>query len=275
MQFKCEKCGQLHTLTVEMLKSSKWTAKADYPHLVGERASKLEPIGATTPKPVRAWTKSRTWERTVQAVLAGGATSIFCLAIGKPDYVSLVAPLTACAYWFGSTLLGAENWDVAFRFLDRNKDGRIDREDLQVVFDDWWEKGELDEHVQAEPVLSPFPVRVAGDDKAAEQGAVETAPTAWVGKTTADTPIVIRGADAKRTARIITLGELWEFLKVSHNTGDWTKATWTKVRGMSQPAWRDYQDFLQPLGFWKFTDDTPLLRVALRRFCAPGNYLTA
>lgn len=121
---KCPECGA-------QLKVGKggWIAKSDYPRLVGQDASTLKPD--TPSRPARTWTKSRTWERTVQAVLAGGAASVFCLAIGKGQLASIIAPLTTCAYWFGSTLLGAENWDVAFRLLDFNKDGKIGLADIE------------------------------------------------------------------------------------------------------------------------------------------------
>lgn len=150
---ECWNCGAEQNISKPP--STTWTARSDYPHLVGEKASGLEPVGTATPKPVRAWTKSRIWERTVQAVLAGGVAAILCRAIGDGQILGIVvpvntaAPLTACAYWFGSTLLGIENWDVAFRLLDRNNDGRVDRKDLQAIFDDWWEKGESKEPIPA------------------------------------------------------------------------------------------------------------------------------
>ena len=133
---------------VKLNKSKTWTAQQKF-----ERVDSEGPLVQTHPapvtKPVRSRTKSRTWERTIQASLAGGAASILCLAFGQEQLTRIIAPLTASTYWFGSTLLGTENWDVVFRLLDRNRDGRVDFRDLQAFFDDWWEKGEADERTPA------------------------------------------------------------------------------------------------------------------------------
>ena len=124
----------------------------------------------------------------------------------------------------------------------------------------------------ARDVLSPFPVRTGAAKATMPADSPAAAPAPKSTRPGPQTPICIRTADARRTARVVTLGELWDFLRVSHQTGDWTKATWTG-RGMSQPLWTDYQNFLTPYGWWKFNDPT-LLRTALSRFCAPANYLT-
>lgn len=249
--------GQTHTF-----------ASASYPAWRGENAAGLQAVASTQAiaQPgayVETPVHQQTMESNVRVPLATASISgvltgtlVLCgwLFVGWPQPVTAtVAATIATAWWqwkdgqgFARSLLTRVE---DFTNVDWNRDGRTGSAPPP-----------------AEPVLSPFPVRVAGDDKAAEQAAVEPAPTAWVGKTTADTPIVIRHAEKNRKAYTVTLGFLWDFLQTSYKFG-WTKKAW-KRRGLPYEKWKDLQDFFLALNpeWWKI-DNTPLLDTVLSRFC--------
>ncbi len=82
-----------------------------------------------------------------------------------------------------------------------------------------------------------------------------------------ETRIVIRPGNEFQSPRIVTLSSIWDILEVSYQTGKWTKSAWMQ-RQMAQTAWADYQNLLQPLGFWKF-DNAEVLKAALFEFYYP------
>lgn len=83
---------------------------------------------------------------------------------------------------------------------------------------------------------------------------------------TGDTKIIIREGDRRRSPRVVTLGELWDFLLTSYTKG-WTKKAW-RAKRMPYEQWKSLQDFLKLLGFWRIdTDD--VLASALAQLCYP------
>jgi hypothetical protein len=90
--------------------------------------------------------------------------------------------------------------------------------------------------------------------------------------------VTIRQRDTKHSERIVPLGDLWHFLKISFETGDWSRdgwgIRWGKPSGW-QALWADYKYFLSlpknghgdPL--WWRTKDPPTLARALRQLRCP------
>jgi len=121
----------------------------------------------------------------------------------------------------------------------------------------------------ARDVLSPFPVRTGAAKATMPADSPAATPAPKSTQPTAETPICIRQADNRRSARIVTLQDLWGFLTVSFERGDWTREGW-QDRGVGPRLWKDYQTFLDAYGWWGITD-RPTLDLALRRFCYTGD----
>ena len=86
-------------------------------------------------------------------------------------------------------------------------------------------------------------------------------------RATGDTKIIIREGDRRRSPRVVTLRDLWGFLTLSFERDSWGRNAW-QDRRVSQSMWKDYFDFLNPLGFWRIdTDDA--LACALDQLCYP------
>lgn len=278
MQFKCKRCGQEHTLTVEMLKSSTWTAQfaaqwkgTGYQDLKRQPPPDRVHHAPAVPQPgayVETPIHQQTMESGVKVPLAtslisGSFTGVLVLCgwqfVGWAQPVTATVAATIATTWW--------KWQGGVDFAR----GLLTRvEDFTGM--DWNQDGQVGSTpAQGEPVLSPFPVRVADDDKAAESTAVETAPTRPL--TRAEQPILIRKAEENRPARVVTLGEIWDFLLTSfseHDDKGWSRAAWGK-RGMSRDAWEDHKSFFEKLNpeWWK-TIHPPTLDLVLRRFGAPN-----
>lgn len=192
---------------------------------------------------------------TLSILLHGGILASF----GYGVTACLVA---TCYEWLGSR----DHWrNIIFKVeevtrLDLNRDGHTGPP-------------------KKETVLSPFPIN--DRDTAKSDSTPEPAPQAAAGsapksapktvQTTADSLIQIRAADKRRSARIVTLGELWQFLETSSATNDWTRARWQEL-GCSQKKWADYKAFLERFGWWE--GDRPTTETALKRFGRYSNERT-
>lgn len=249
-----------------------------YPRWTGANAAELEMQGAPLQAltvPGTHFTQTPTGTQTLesavkvplaQAVITGGfvgvlaACGAFYFGLPKPVIITTAATFgTTFWAWIGgkgfaqSLLMKIEE----ITNLDLNQDGDVGKPEKSSQ--------------PGEPALSPFPVRTSSDDKApvaaesAETPAEQAAPTSVI--TTAESKICIRQATARKSARIVTLQDLWGFLTLSFERGDWTREGW-QDRGVGPRLWKDYQTFLARLGWWQIAD-RPTLDLALRRFCCP------
>lgn len=132
--------------------------------------------------------------------------------------------------------------------------------------------GAVGEPPEKEAVYSPFPIN--GRDKAksnatpepaAKPAAKPAAPKST--RPTKNSLIQIRAATGRKSARVVTLGELWGFMLLSFERNSWGRDAWQN-RGVSQQLWADYKTFLESFGWWKA--DRPTLDLALSRFCYPS-----
>lgn len=184
---------------------------------------------------------------TLSILLHGGILASF----GYGVTACLVA---TCYEWLGSR----DHWrNIIFKVeevtrLDLNRDGHTGKPEKETVY-------------------TPMPInmRDKADSTPEPEPAAQPAPksTPKTVQTTSDSLILIRAADKRKSARIVTLGELWSFMTLSFERDSWGRDAWQE-RGMGQKVWADYKMFLESFGWWKVAD-RPTLDLALRRFCYP------
>lgn len=92
---------------------------------------------------------SKTGQRLMQTCISCGTVAAF---LAFPNVITA----TGMAVWFGSLLLGRDNWDVLLHLLDRNKDGRVDLRDVKDMLD-WWKDGDDEQETPPPPSI---PVQV-------------------------------------------------------------------------------------------------------------------
>lgn len=131
----CANCANYKPLT--------WTAQAQT--FSGSDAGNLtqtHPLPAARPASGKSTTRIR-----LEQSLAVGTACTLCAApliLPVPLLASATVAMSAFAFVL-SVALGKENQEALFKLLDRNKDGRVSRKDLQHIFDNWWDNGESED----------------------------------------------------------------------------------------------------------------------------------
>jgi len=264
---RCPTCG--HFIVAP---GKGWTPQSNTQRWTGDGADNLRqtwPVPSLRPAKVKSVTLTRLEQSLALGIAATLCTMTCALSVGHTPTLPVALSLTtivSSGTFVLSVALGADNWQTIFRWLDRNKDGRIGLDDVRQMIDEIFP----DDEPQTRDVLSPMPINT-GPNKKSVPGEPAPAPAVWVGKTTADTPIMIRPAEKNREAYITTLGWLWDFIRTSYVSG-WTKKAW-RDRGLPYEKWKDLQDFFVGINpdWWKIENDPPTLELVLRRFCYPVN----
>jgi len=275
--FCCEQCGHKHTITGASSKRQSSTVafnastfRSAAVQMMGESAASLERqpdpnyASRTVEAPARAASIESDVKVPLLQSLVGGAF-IAGSTVSTWLYFGWHQPLLGPAivtfgtigfFWMnGVSELRSHLWRVEKIIgRDLNKDGAVGRPEAQTVY-------------------TPMPInmrdRAGADSTPAPEPAATPAPkpTPKTVQTTGDSLIQIRAADKRKSARIVTLGELWSFMTLSFERDSWGRDAWQE-RGMGQKVWADYKMFLESFGWWKVAD-RPTLDLALRRFCYP------
>lgn len=118
-------------------------------HFVGNGAASLRSVSGSKPTlPTQAW-GSKTGQRIAQMGVSCCVVAIFAT-------VPNVITGTGALVWFVSLLGGSDNWGVVRDFLDRNRDGKVNLDDLKHTVN-----AVLDEVLEdSEPSLPTIPVHV-------------------------------------------------------------------------------------------------------------------
>jgi len=166
-------CPNCKTRFVQVSKTKK-TYQSTPQQFIGNDAGSLrqtQPVPAPRQLPsLPDWTgQSKTGQRVVQ-------TGISCGLVAIAGASGPVICTVGLGVWFGSVVFGRENWDVVFRFFDRNKDGRVDSRDLREMTD-WWRGGGDDEPV--EPPPPDIVVSVASGSTVTRQRITGTTEEQW------------------------------------------------------------------------------------------------
>lgn len=254
---------------VEMNDGNTKTFAADYPRLAGHDAGSLRPVPRTypapTPKQPREWTRTRTGERLAQSLLAGVAV-MSCRASYEWHPAVATTLAVSSAFFVGSILLGADNWSVFFRFIDRNKDGRVSMDDLRHAIAEVFGDDDEPEPEDTAPAHEPPP-----DIKLTDQSGTKSipAPEPYIVRS-----LIIRAKTVDQPALTVEVDELCAFVRSAVACGKWTRRYWTsKERGryeLSQDTWQAYYHFFKrgDVGLWEIKAPRPTLMQALIDFRA-------
>ena len=146
-------CPNCKTRFVQVGKTKK-TYQSTPQQFIGNDAGSLrqtQPVPTPRQLPsLPSWTgQSKTGQRVVQ-------TGVSCAVVGALFTWPGVITVTGATVWFGSMLGGIDNWSVLHKFLDRNRDGKVNRKDVEHIVNNV-----LDNVLEdAPPASPPIPVHV-------------------------------------------------------------------------------------------------------------------
>lgn len=279
---KCWKCGAQQYITKPP--AATWKARAQGFAMRGQDAANLETVAPPVPiaRPLRPTVpiptagplrpKSLTQARLEQALVVGACCTVGALVLWSPLPlpVKIMLPITAGTFVL-SVALGKDNQDGLFRlgaafrnFLDRDKDGDVDTDDLYDMVDELRDTVAKLLKRGAVPVHEPGPdIQLTHKDKTRPI----PAPAPYIVRS-----LVIRVKTVDQPALVVDLDELCAFVRAAVGCKIWVRSYWTsKKRGafkLSPDTWQAYQNFFSRLdvALWKIDPPAPGLPGLLADF---------